>query len=53
MKEGYNMINIKEYVTHKIVAKTAKKNNLTLGNKESLFDFTLLDALEIPETVLY
>lgn len=43
------MLNIKEYETYKTITKTAKENNLTKGDNKSLFDFTLLDNIDITE----
>lgn len=40
---------VKEYKTFKTAAKTAKENNLVLRDKESLFDFSLLDSMEISD----
>lgn len=45
---------IKEYVYHKSAQKTAKENNLILSENElvkykMIFDFSLLDDLDIPE----
>lgn len=38
---------VKKYKIFKTAAKTAKKNNLVLRDKENIFDFSLLDNMEI------
>lgn len=37
----------KQYKTFRTAVKTAKENNLILKDKENLFDFSLLDSIEI------
>ena len=40
---------VKEYKIFKTAAKTAKENNLVLKDKENIFDFSLLDSMEISD----
>lgn len=40
---------VKEYKTFKTAVKTAKENNIVYKDKENLFDFSLLDSLEISD----
>lgn len=40
---------VKEYKIFKTAAKTAKENNLVFKNKENIFDFSLLDSMEISD----
>lgn len=40
---------VKEYKIFKTAAKTAKENNLVFKDKENIFDFSLLDAMEISD----
>jgi hypothetical protein len=40
---------VKEYKIFKTAAKTAKENNLILKDKENIFDFSLLNSMEISE----
>lgn len=40
-------MNVKEYKIFKTAAKTAKENNLVFRDKENIFDFSLLDSMEI------
>lgn len=40
---------VKEYKIFKTAAKTAKENNLVFKDKENIFDFSLLDAMEITD----
>ncbi len=42
-------MNVKEYKIFKTAAKTAKENNLILKDKENIFDFSLLDSMEISD----
>ena len=42
-------MNGKEYKIFKTAAKTAKENNLILKDKENIFDFSLLDSMEISD----
>lgn len=40
---------VKEYKIFKTAAKTAKENNLVFKDKENIFDFSLLDSMEISD----
>lgn len=42
-------MNIKEYKIFKTATKTAKENNLIFRDKESIFDFSLLNGMEISD----
>lgn len=42
-------MNVKEYKIFKTAAKTAKENSLAFKDKENLFDFSLLNSMEISE----
>lgn len=40
---------VKEYIIFKTASKTAKENNLVFKDKENIFDFSLLDSMEISD----
>lgn len=40
---------VKEYKIFKTASKTAKENNLVFKDKENIFDFSLLDSMEISD----
>lgn len=40
---------VKEYKICKTATKTAKENNLVFKDKENIFDFSLLDSMEISD----
>lgn len=40
---------VKEYKIFKTAAKTAKENNIVFKDKENIFDFSLLDSMEISD----
>ena len=42
---------VKEYKIFKTAAKTAKENKLVFKDKENIFDFSLLDFMEISDRV--
>lgn len=42
-------MNVKEYKIFKTAAKTVKENNIVFKDKENIFDFSLLDSMEISD----